>query len=187
MPTPGNVLKRIETLEMEIARLKKRTTFGGGGVPTGIHSTTHEDSGADPVDVTTLAGFPNGSPATLFLREDATWAEPIANSNQPITPVSHGNSGATLTLDWDAGTRHLFTLDDDVVLTLSNPIDGAAYVVVIDTGAGGFAPTWPGTVLFPDDTPPDTSAAGISVLVTLLWVNDLTAYIGSFNSPYTVP
>lgn len=76
MQPQARVLKRLEILEAEIARLKKRTTVGGGGVPTGPHSATHGEAGTDPIDVTTLSGFPNGSPATLFLREDGTFAAP---------------------------------------------------------------------------------------------------------------
>ena len=186
MQPPGDVIKRIEILEREIALLKKRTTFGGGGVPTGAHATTHEDGGTDALDVTTLDGFPNGSPAVLFLREDATWAEPgDTASDQPITPIDHGNSGATLTLNWNQSRRHLFTLTDDTALTLSNPVDGGAYVVVVDTGAGGFTPTWP-SVIWPDDTAPDTTVVGISILITLLYLDGLAMYLGSFNSPYDV-
>jgi hypothetical protein len=168
-------------LWIAIKALRRRLTLAAGGVTPAAHAASHSEGGDDEIDILDLGGYPNGSPAVLFLREDATWAEvPGAD----LTPVEHGNSGASLTLNWNDSSRHWFTLTDDVALTLSNPVDGGAYVVLIDTGAGGFTPTWPSGVRWPDDTPPDTTTASVSWLVTLLYRDDLARYIGSFNGPY---
>ncbi len=94
----ASVLDRLAWLEKEVLRLKTRTTVGGGGVPPTAHSTTHEDGAADPLDVTTLSGFPHGSPAVLFLREDGTFADP-AGASGSIEPhgITVDGSGSVVT------------------------------------------------------------------------------------------
>ena len=67
-------LKRIETLERLVAKLQRRTSKAGGGTPPSGHAANHTSGGSDPLDITTLAGFPGGS--TDFLREDGTFAAP---------------------------------------------------------------------------------------------------------------
>lgn len=73
---PQAILQRLELLERALARLRARTTFGGGGVPPSAHATTHADGAADELPVTALAGFPGGT--SDFLRADGTFATPGA-------------------------------------------------------------------------------------------------------------
>lgn len=182
MSRSGTIPDRIAWLEAEIADLKRRATLAVG-MPPSVHSPNHEDGGSDPLDITTLGGFPDDP--DLVLLGDGTFGAPPAGAGEPA-PVYHGSSGASLTLDWTDSRKHFLELTDDVALTLSNPTDGGAYVVVIDTGAGGFTPTWPGSVRWPDDTPPDVTAVDVAFLVTLLYRDDLGVYLGSFNGPYAI-
>lgn len=99
-------------------------------------------------------------------------------------PFDDGNSGTALTINWATSRVHLFTLTNNCTLTLTNFSEGGKYGVVIDTGAGAFTTTWPGTVLWPSGTAPDTTPASKKVLITLLYLKKYASYIGSFNGPY---
>lgn len=48
---------------------------GTGGLVPGSHGTTHADGGTDSIDVTTLSGFPGGSPL-LYLDSDGNFTDP---------------------------------------------------------------------------------------------------------------
>ncbi len=101
--------------------------------------------------------------------------------------IDDGNSGTALTIDWNDGNKHLVTLTDNVTLTLDNPKDGGPYLIVLvqDSG-GGNAVTWPGTVLWPGGTAPTISVGANAIdLVSLLWLDDLGVYLGSFNQDFS--
>ncbi len=71
----NTVLSRLAWLEQQVRRLILRLSVAGGGLPPSAHATTHSDGGSDPVDVTTLAGFPGGSPLT-YLDSDGNFSTP---------------------------------------------------------------------------------------------------------------
>lgn len=103
----------------------------------------------------------------------------------PLT--DEGNSGTALTIDFLSKPRgeHRFTLTGNVTLTLSNPIDGGVYTILVDTGAGGFSVTWPGSVLWPSATGPTiTVTASKTDLITLIYRSGTSKYLGSFNQNY---
>lgn len=104
----------------------------------------------------------------------------------PLT--NDGNSSTALTVNWGSKKRgeHRFTLTGNVTLTLSNPVDGGAYVLLIYTGAGSFTVTWPATVKWPAGTAPTiTTTASRLDLVTLIYDSTAAVYYGSFNQNYT--
>lgn len=101
--------------------------------------------------------------------------------------VDDGNSGTSKTIDWDskAWARHELTLTGNVTLTLSNPVDGGCYVLLIKSGAGSFTVTWPGSVLWPSGVAPVITTTPSKVdLVTLIWDATASKYYGSFNQNY---
>lgn len=96
-----------------------------------------------------------------------------------------GNSGTALTLDWKNGRKQKTTLTGNVTLTLSNPTDGARYVVHIATGAGSFTVTWPASVLWPGGTAPTiTATASKRDIVVLLWDAATSKYYGVFSQNF---
>lgn len=148
---------------------------GGGGVESVTGLNTNNADPANPVvrisvDGTSITGA-------------GTQASKLA---QYVTPVADGNSGASKTIDWGSSpvATHTLTLTGNVTLTLSNPVTGGKYIMVISTGAGSFTPVWPDAANFPDDTPPDLTTASEKWLVTLLY--DGTIYLCSFNGPYSL-
>lgn len=100
-------------------------------------------------------------------------ASAVAKFNgQYYSPLDDdGNSGATITIDWDTGNEHYITLTGNVVLTLSNPKDGGRYVLVINTGAGGFTVTWPASVLWSGGVAAvSTLTASKYDIYTMIWL-----------------
>jgi len=96
-----------------------------------------------------------------------------------------GNSGVAKVIDWSIGRKHRLVLTGNVTLTLSNPVDGLEYFLLLDTGAGGFTVTWPASVLWPGGvTPVITAGAGKFDLVRLVYSISAGAYFASIEQNY---
>lgn len=82
--------------------------------------------------------------------------------------VAHGNTGATETIDLDAGDTHTATMDASCIFTFSNPVASGVtkFTLFLAQGSGGQTATWPGTVLWAGGTDPtlSTGAGEIDVL-----------------------
>lgn len=94
-----------------------------------------------------------------------------------------GNSGATPTVDWGAGSVQSITLNAATVTpTFLKPVGGCNLALVItQDGTGGRAVTWPAAVSWIGGTPPILlSGAGQTTLVYFYW--DGTTYWGSLQS-----
>lgn len=104
--------------------------------------------------------------------------------------VADGNSGTTKTLNFDLGNEHYVTLTGNVTFTLSNPKNGGRYVILLNSGAGGFTATWPtagsaGGVQWPGGTAPIITVTASKVdLITLIYSSVDDRYYGSFNQNY---
>ena len=112
---------------------------------------------------------------------------PFAFSGQYYSPmVEDGNSGATKTIDWNAGNEHTLTLTAACTLTLSNPVDGGRYVLLlIQDGTGSRVPTFPASVLWAGGTVPTWSTlAGKVDLVTMMWRATSSKYFAAANVGY---
>lgn len=104
-----------------------------------------------------------------------------------ISPTNDGNSGTTKTIDFNSKFRdtHFLTLTGNVTLTLSNPVDGGCYLILIKTGAGGFTVSWPASVLWPSSLTPTITATASKVdLITLAYDATAGKYYGSYNQAY---
>lgn len=100
--------------------------------------------------------------------------------------TDEGNSGAADTIDFLSRYRwtHKSTLTDNVIYTLSNPVVGGVYTILIFTGAGGFTAAWPATVKWAGGVAPVITATAARMdSIVLEW--DGTNYYGSFNQDYT--
>lgn len=104
-----------------------------------------------------------------------------------IVPDNHSAAGATETIDFSVSNEHTVILDENVTLTLSNPVDGGRYVIIfIQDGSGGNTVSWPASVRWPSGIDPViTSDADKADLVTLYYIASLGIYLGSFNQNYT--
>jgi hypothetical protein len=69
------VFDEIDAIWKRLLDLERRATHGGGGLVAGAHAPNHEDGQGDELDVTTLAGFPGGSPST-YLDSDGQFTTP---------------------------------------------------------------------------------------------------------------
>jgi len=86
-----------ERLRAEVLAVKRQVSLliasgsSGGG---GLHASTHQDGGADELDITTLGGFPGG--VTDFLREDGTWQTPPSSGGTRYTVEFYGGAASGL-------------------------------------------------------------------------------------------
>ncbi len=101
-------------------------------------------------------------------------------------------SGTTETIDWESGAGSTIQLLDlssatgDVTLTLSNPIEGALYEIIVIQGATPRQLIWPGSVTWlrtAGFAPVIPSGAGVESKVQLRY--DGSTYFGTFDSPTT--
>jgi hypothetical protein len=114
----------------------------------------------------------------------------LAITGQSVnTPFDAGNSGASITIDWNNGNNQYITLTGDVAFTFSNPINGAKYSITMNTGAGTFAPSsWPATVEWQDDTAPTLSETADKVnICSFIYFTVNDSYYGTCADPGTWP
>lgn len=104
--------------------------------------------------------------------------------------VAAGNSGTSKTLDWRDGNTQLLTLTDNCTLTLSNPQNGARYLIALkQDGVGSRTVTWPSSVKWPAGAAPTlTTGVGLVDVVTLVYFAGLGAsgnYIAASTLNFT--
>lgn len=98
-----NVLSFLRGTGTGVASMDVGTTMNMGsnpittsstvdGVTVSAHEARHQSAGADALSVVTLAGFPGGG--TSFLRDDATFAVPVAAAGGADTQVQFNNAGS---------------------------------------------------------------------------------------------
>jgi hypothetical protein len=117
------------------------------------------------------------------IRIESTGVTKFTNQFYNATVV-HNPAGTTHTIDFNGGNVHYLVLDENLTLTLSNPVDGGRYVFwfVQDT-PGGNTVTWPtGAILWPDGVAPTiTSSAAAVSIVTLIYNSTLAKYGGAYS------
>ena len=96
--------------------------------------------------------------------------EPLENDN--------GNSSTSKEIDWSSAAAQRVTLTGNCTFTFSNPQVGGAYVLLVETGAGSFAATWPANVKWAADAEPDVTS-GASRLDIFNFYYDGTNYYGT--------
>jgi hypothetical protein len=80
-----------------------------------------------------------------------------------------GNSSTALTVNWNNGNQQRMVLTDNVILTLSNPIAGYRYLLVLtQDGVGGRTVTWPNSVKW--------SSGTAAVLTTTAGATDICTF-----------
>jgi hypothetical protein len=101
-----------------------------------------------------------------------------------------GNSGSSITLDWDNGNTQFVTLTGSPTITLSNPKDGFRYLIAFKQDAtGSRVPSLPSSVKWSGGTTPTWStAAGKVDVVSMVWVAGIGAsgnYLAASGLDYT--
>jgi len=100
----------------------------------------------------------------------------------------NGNSGSSKNIDWTLGNKQKITFTADCTATFTDPSGPANLVLFIyqDAVTGGWSPTWPNTVIWPDSTAvPLNTGAGTKHLMTLDY--DGTNYWVMANTSFGVP
>lgn len=99
---------------------------------------------------------------------------------------SAGNSGASLTIDWNNGASQHVTMTGNCTFTFSNPAQPGWYALrLAQDGTGSRTATWPATVKWSGAAAPTlTTTASRVDLVTFYW--DGAAYLGASILNFTV-
>ncbi len=102
----------------------------------------------------------------------------------PIAMNAAGNSGTTITLDFDRMITQAVTMTDNCTFTFDNPSSGGTYLVKLTQGgAGSFTATWPASVKWVGGAAPTlTTAVGAIDIVTFFY--DGTNYFGNAGLAY---
>ena len=108
---------------------------------------------------------------------------------QTVSPLvsTHAGSAAAPIIDWVAGNQQLLTLTDNTTLTLVHPVDGGRYDLLVKTGAGGFALSWPTNVAWTPSAPTLTITASRMDWFTLIYVYADDTYYGTYAQDFTTP
>lgn len=104
----------------------------------------------------------------------------VDSAQAAITPFDAGVSGGAKTIDWNDSNNQLLTLTGNPVLTLSNPVAGAMYVLkLLQDATGTREPNWPASVKWAGGSFPGcTDTANHSDLITL-YCYDGANYLGT--------
>ena len=99
--------------------------------------------------------------------------------------VEKGNSGSSMTLNWNDGNDQRVVLTAGCTLTFSNPKDSGRYLIRLkQDGTGGWAVTWPANVYWSGGSAPTLSAANKTDLIVLVYDVADDRYLGTSNLNY---
>ena len=92
---------------------------------------------------------------------------------------NNGDSGASITIDWNNGNKQVLTLTGSPGCTVSftNPPGACNVVLRVVQGAGGSkTATWPGSVLWPAATAPTLSTTAAYEDIACFYFNGTNYY-----------
>lgn len=100
------------------------------------------------------------------------------------TFLANGNSGTAATVNWSSATTQSFTLTGNCTFTFSNPVLGDKLVLILtQDSTGSRTVTWPGSVLWSNDSAPSlTTTAGAVDMVGFIYNG--TNYLGFSSLNY---
>jgi hypothetical protein len=91
-----------------------------------------------------------------------------------------GSTGTTVAVNWDNANTQSLTLTASAAITMSNPLDGGVYTLMITQGTGGSKTVTWSNVKWPGGTPPTLSTA-VGALDVITFIYGPTAYVGNAN------
>lgn len=149
-------------------------TFSGD-----IESVSFQPDSGDLISFSSGSALLNlSSPVLETVGDDNTGTISLTHKAE----VDHGDAGSTETINFADGPAHYFNVSAECTLTLSNPQDGGAYVILIEAN-GTHEVLWPAvTWLTPGGVAPDISALsdGDLCIVNLYRSGTKAAYIGTY-------
>ena len=102
-------------------------------------------------------------------------------------------TGSTKTIDWNDGNKQMIVAANDVTISFTAPAVGTTgsaglQLIVVQDGTGTRAITWPGTILWNDDTEPtESTTAGDGDVFSFVYIKTggfekyLGAMVGAYN------
>ena len=99
---------------------------------------------------------------------------------------NNGNSGTSLTINWNNGNKQKVTMNNNCTFTFTAPTSGVTNLLlkVVEDGTGGWTATWPGAVKWPSASAPTlTATPSQEDVVTCYW--DGTDYLCTAALNYT--
>jgi hypothetical protein len=132
----------------------------------------------------TWARLPVGATGQV-LTSNGTFAAWANAATGPSTPTDDGNSGTSKTIDWSTASKHYLNMTGNCTLTLSNPVDGASYFLIVNSGAGAFVITWPANVKWGlGGQPMNSQTANVTDMFTAIYKASSNIYLMSYNLGY---
>lgn len=118
---------------------------------------------------------------------DPAAAQDAATRNYVDTPLAMnaaGNSGASITLDFERMITQAVTMTDNCTFTFNNPDSGGTYLVKLTQGgAGSYTATWPASVKWVGGAAPTLSTA-VGAIDIMTFFYDGTNYFGNAGLDY---
>ena len=140
----------------------------------GITSTAAE---INYTDITTLGTSEASKVVTADANGDVTLAAELKATSYNEAYVAVTSSGASTTVNCEAGNAFSHTLTENTTFTFSNPpASGTAYSfsieIIQDASASGFTVTWPTSVDWPSGTAPTLTATASAKDVFVFYTRD---------------
>jgi hypothetical protein len=120
---------------------------------------------------------------TAGIADGAVTAAKLATNLGGNIAATKTPTGTTETIDWDDGNiapLDLSSATGDVTLTLSDPVAGATYKMLITQGGTARLITWPAAVLWPQGEEP-SQYMEINTVNSIELLYDGTNYYGSWE------
>ena len=163
------------------------TAIGFGATASGVNSTV--------IGTSSLACHTGAivfGPSITSERENTVHVNNLLALGQGVSKGHDiGATAGTVAIDWNNSNTQKVTMTGNITsLTLSNPIQGGVYSLIVEQGnASTNAITWPlGAIKWPGGTPPSltTGATGNTDIVSLIYdPAGGTAYYGNSNANFS--
>ena len=153
------------------------STFIRGNVTLGDLSVTASAAELNYNDITTLGTSEASKTVTADANGDVNLSEELKAKSYNETYAAVTSSGAATTVNCETGNAFSHTLTEATTFTFSNPpASGTAYSfsleVIQDSGASGYAITWPTSVDWPSATAPTLTATASAKDVFVFYTRD---------------
>ena len=153
------------------------STFIRGNVTLGDLSVTASAAELNYNDITTLGTSEASKTVTADANGDVNLSEELKAKSYNETYAAVTSSGASTTVNCETGNAFSHTLTEATTFSFSNPpASGTAYSMSIeiiqDSGASGYAITWPTSVDWPSGTAPTLTATASAKDVFVFYTRD---------------
>ena len=153
------------------------STFIRGNVTLGDLSVTASAAELNYNDITTLGTSEASKTVTADANGDVNLSEELKAKSYNETYAAVTSSSAATTVNCETGNAFSHTLTEATTFTFSNPpASGTAYSMSIeiiqDSGASGYAITWPTSVDWPSATAPTLTATANAKDVFVFYTRD---------------